>query len=135
MSASPWDLDKLMRPTRKKRSATSETSSIVNPAVKLLNTLPNVRCIRVNSGRVTNNFRGAPVASPDIWGSVAGKAFVIECKLWKLKASKPSKDAWVSTLDPAQRDWYQANGHLFCYGVAYSVEDCVELVKGWMGHE
>lgn len=129
-----WNEAALGKPARKlaRTPTTSETSSIVNPAVKLLNTLPNVWSVRINAGGYRGRAQGAPEGTPDIIGSVGGKAFAIECKVWKRKTSQPSREAWLETLEPAQRTWYHANGHLVCYGVAYSVQDCWDLVKEWM---
>jgi hypothetical protein len=120
MSASPWDLDKLMQPVRKKRSATSETASVTAPLLKALNAIPGVHFTRINSGGYRGRTIGAPEGTPDLMGSVNGKAAVIETKAPGGKLSKP------------QREWYQAHGHLYLYGIATSVVDGVELVKGWM---
>lgn len=115
-----WVTSELRKPVRKKRSATSETASVTAPLLSALNAIPGVHFTRINSGGYRGRSMGAPEGTPDLMGTVKGKAAVIETKAPGGKLSK------------AQKEWYQAYGHLYLYGIATSVADGVELVKGWM---
>ena len=118
--AAIWNEAALRKPVRKKRSATSETASVTAPLLSALNAIPGVHFTRINSGGYRGRSMGAPEGTPDLMGTVKGKAAVIETKAPGGKLSK------------AQKEWYQAYGHLYLYGIATSVADGVELVKGWM---
>lgn len=62
----------------------SETTSIVTPAVELLNKMPGVWAMRVNSGgrKVGRNFiHFAPKGTADIFCVADGQAFFFEAKL------------------------------------------------------
>lgn len=118
--AAIWNEAALRKPVRKQRSATSETASVTNPLRDALNAIPGLSFTRIPVGGYRGRTMGAPEGTPDLMGSVNGKAAVIETKAPGGKLSK------------AQREWYQAYGHLYLYGIATSVADGVELVKGWM---
>lgn len=120
LTRASWNVGALQRTTRKKRSATSETASVTAPLLSALNAIPGVHFTRINSGGYRGRSMGAPEGTPDLMGTVKGKAAVIETKAPGGKLSK------------AQREWYQAYGHLYLYGIATSVADGIELVKGWM---
>lgn len=115
-----WNEAALRKPARKQRSTTSETSSITNPLRDALNAIPGCHFTRMPSGGLRGRVMLAPAGTPDLMGSVNGKACAIETKALKGKLSE------------VQREWYTRYGHLYCYGVAYSVADGIELVKGWM---
>lgn len=98
----------------------NETRDVTSPLLKALNGIPGVHFTRINSGGYRGRMKGAPAGTPDLLGTVNGKAAAIETK------------APGGKLSPAQRDWYTRNGHLYLYGVPCSVADGIELVKGWM---
>lgn len=115
-----WNESALRKPTRKKRSATSETSSITNPLRDAINAIPGCNVTRQPAGGYRGRTMGVPEGTPDLIGSVQGKAVALETK------------APGGKLSAAQRDWYTRYGHLYLYGVPCSVADGIELVKGWM---
>lgn len=102
------------------RPATNETRDVTSPLLKALNSIPGVHLTRINSGGYRGRMKGAPKGTPDLLGTVKGKAAAIETK------------APGGKLSQAQRDWYTRYGHLYLYGVPCSVADGIELVKGWM---
>lgn len=106
--------------TRPPGWAINETRDVTSPLLKALNGIPCVHFTRINSGGYRGRMKGAPKGTPDLMGTVKGKAAVIETK------------APGGKLSQAQREWYQAHGHMYLYGMATSVADGVELVKGWM---
>lgn len=129
MSTAAWNLAALAKPTKRRtqRSSTSETRSIVTPALKALEAFgSDVHAERRNAGNVSVYVRGGKKGTPDIMGACWNKRlkrafhFAIECK-------KPGEKA-----RPEQTEWYQAHGHLYEYLIAYNVEDVVEFVKGLM---
>lgn len=70
----------------------SETSGIVNPAVEILNKMPGVWAMRVNSGGYRGRMRGAPAGTADIFCCADGQTFFFEAKKSdKEKLSEPQK--------------------------------------------
>lgn len=80
----------------------SETAGIVSPAVELLNKLPGVLAIRLNSGVLQRNgryIRLAPKGTADIFAVADGQAFFFEAKRAGEKQSAEQEKFSIRAVD------------------------------------